>query len=184
MPKHTARSANRRRKSSGSPHAAAHDSVLVIGLGNPLRGDDAAGRIVAARLKRKNRRFLRVAEALGEGADLLELWAGSGKVIVVDAVDSGGKTGMIHRFDANRQALPVRFGGSSTHAIGLGEAVELARALNQLPSRLIVYGIEGRQFDMGSKPSAEVKRMVPRVVDRVVGEARTLLAAQAPVCGV
>ncbi len=92
MTNHAARVKKKRRKSGGLPHAAAHDSVLVIGLGNPLRGDDAAGRIVAARVKRKNHRFLRVAEASGKGADLLELWAGSGKVIVVDAVDSGGKT--------------------------------------------------------------------------------------------
>jgi hydrogenase maturation protease len=89
----------------------------------------------------------------------------------VDAVASGAETGMVHRFDAIQQKLPVRFHGGSTHGFGLGEAVELARALNQLPERLIVFGIEGKRFEVGSKLSTKVRRIVPHVVDRVLEEA-------------
>ncbi len=105
----------------------------------------------------------------------MELWAGAGTVIVVDAVASGGETGMVLRFDASRQTLPVQFNIGSTHAFGLGEAIELARALNQLPRRLIVFGIEGKRFDVGSKLSTEVKRIIPRVVERLLKEARQQL---------
>ena len=180
MPKNSARAGKGTQSSDGSPKPAAHSAVLVIGLGNPFRGDDSVGRIVAARVRRRNRPHLRVAESSGEGADLLELWADSGAVIVVDAVESGGKTGIVHRFEASQRALPVRFSNSSTHAFGLGEAVEMARALNQLPQRLIVFGIEGRRFDVGSKLSAEVKKAVPHVVECVVEEARRLLAPHVP----
>jgi hydrogenase maturation protease len=44
----------------------------------------------------------------------------------------------------------------STHAFGLSEAVELSRALNQLPSDLVIYGIEGEHFDAGTGPSRAV----------------------------
>ena len=37
--------------------------------------------------------------------------------------------------------------GSSTHALGLAEAMELARALGRLPP-VIVYGIEGKTFEI------------------------------------
>jgi hydrogenase maturation protease len=152
--------------------SATHPTVMVIGLGNPLRGDDSVGRIVAAGVKRRNQPFLKVVESSGEVTSLMELWADSGTVIVVDAVASGGATGMVHRFDASQQALPIRFNSGSTHALGLGEAVELARALHQLPQRLIVFGIEGKRFDVGSELSTDVKRIVPQVVDRVLEEAR------------
>jgi hydrogenase maturation protease len=55
----------------------------------------------------------------------------------------------------------------STHAIGVVEAIELARVLQQLPPRLIVYGIEGIQFDIGRELSEKVLQAVPDVVQRV-----------------
>jgi hydrogenase maturation protease len=166
-------SASRKRSNSGI-----QSEVLVIGVGNPLCGDDAAGRIVAARVRRRAKPFIRVVECSGEGADLLEMWANAGTVIVVDAVASGAEIGTVHRFEASREPLPVRFRQSSTHAFGLGEAVELARALHQLPKCLIVYGIAGRRFDMGSKPSPEVKRIIPSVVVRMLEEAASAGVAQ------
>lgn len=162
----------RSRKSCKSPRPAVKPAVLVIGLGNPLRGDDSIGRVVAARLKRRKPPRLKVVELPGDGTDLMELWQDAGVVIVVNALASGGEAGTVRRFDATEQPLPFRFDGNSTHALGLGEAVELARALHQLPRRLIVFGIEGKQFAVGSKLSSEVKRMVPHVVDRVMEEAR------------
>jgi hydrogenase maturation protease len=164
------RAAKRNRNAANHHSSAANSTVLVIGLGNPLCGDDSVGRIVAAGVRKQP--FIKVVESSGEGTSLIELWVGSGAVIIVDAIASDAETGMVHRFDASHQSLPVRFCGDSTHAFGLGEAVELARALNKLPRRLIVFGIEGKRFEVGSKVSAKVKRMVPGVVDRVLEEAR------------
>lgn len=172
------REAKRSRYNSNSFDSAAHSAVLVIGLGNPLRGDDSVGRIVAARVKRRKQPFLKVVECSGDGIELMELWSEASTVIVVDAVASGDETGTVHRFDASQQALPVRFSRGSTHDFGLGEAVELARALNQLPRRLIVFGIEGKQFDLGSALSAAVKKIVPHVVERVLEEAVSASAVQ------
>ena len=39
---------------------------------------------------------------------------------------------------------------TSTHAVGLAEAIELARTLGRLPARLVVYGIEGERFEAGT----------------------------------
>jgi hydrogenase maturation protease len=133
------------------------EQILIIGLGNDYRGDDAVGRALARRLQAIAGGNVRVMEESGEGASLIEAWEGADFVILIDAVHSGGAAGTIHRFDAAMQPVPGRFFHYSTHAFSVAEAVELARALNQLPPRLIVYGIEGKNVDSRVGLCPEVK---------------------------
>ncbi|HXY23116.1 MAG TPA: hydrogenase maturation protease [Candidatus Acidoferrum sp.] len=147
-------------------------NVLVIGIGNELRGDDAAGIVVARRIQERHLPGLQVLEHNGEGASLMEAWTGAQSVFIVDAVISGSAPGTIHRFDATRQPLPSQAFQSSTHAFGLREAVEVARALNLLPARLVIYGIEGKSFAAGEEISAELAQAATRVSERVLEEAR------------
>ena len=134
------------------------EHILIIGLGNDYRGDDAVGRVLARRLQAIAGDDVRVLEESGEGAALMESWKGANFVILIDTVHSGGAAGTAHRFDAATEPVPGSFFHYSTHAFSLAEAVELARALNQLPPRLIVYGIEGKNFDsrVGLSPEVEV----------------------------
>ena len=79
----------------------------------------------------------------------------------------------MHRFDA-REPLPPGWGrGVSTHALGVGEAVELVRSLGRMPERLVIYGIEGARFGHGEPMSAEVERAVEEVVARILAELGT-----------
>jgi hydrogenase maturation protease len=88
--------------------------------------------------------------------------------VLVDAVQSGAQPGTVHRVDASERPLPQELRGStSTHALGLGEAIELARALERLPRLVLVYGVEGARFDAGAELSAEVRVAVERVVDEL-----------------
>ena len=123
--------------------------TLVIGLGNAYRGDDGVGLVVTRRLRELALPNVTVREESGEGAALIEAWKNSDTVILVDAVQSGAAPGTVHRLDASRAPVPLRFFHYSTHAFSVAEAVELARALNQLPPRVILYGIEGRDFSAG-----------------------------------
>jgi hydrogenase maturation protease len=141
--------------------------ILLAGLGNDYRGDDAVGLVVARRLKAIGGDNVRVVEESGEGATLIEAWKGADLVILIDAVHSGGVAGTIHRFDAETQPIPSRFFHYSTHAFSVAEAVELARALDQLPAKLIVYGIEGKTFDSGIGLSAEAEAAADEVLRRV-----------------
>ena len=134
----------------------AGDRPRLIGLGNAWRGDDAAGLAVARRLDG-------VAHE-GDAVALLELWAGASQAVVVDAAASGAAPGTVHRFDGARP-LPARtLRSSSTHAFGLADAVELARALGRLPPRLEIYAIEGADFTLGAPLSPAVATAVERLV--------------------
>jgi hydrogenase maturation protease len=144
--------------------------MMIVGVGNRFRGDDAAGLSAAARLRE---RFpaLRVVECDGDVARLLEAWAGEEAVVVIDATASGAAPGTIRRFEAHREPLPAAFARGSTHAFGVAQSVELGRALGRLPARVVVYGIEGARFEPGLELSTEVAAAVESVVEAVAQEA-------------
>ena len=136
----------------------------LVGIGNPLRGDDAAGLLVARRVRElAGPDDVEVVELEGEPVRLLDAWEGAELAIVVDALCSGAEAGETSRFDVSREPLPAEAGASSTHALGLADVIELGRALGRLPARLIVIGIEGADFGAGAAPSEAVVRAVETV---------------------
>jgi len=143
---------------------------LFVGIGNPLRGDDAAGLLAARALRELGPEGGEGAELGGEPVGLIEAWRGAEAVVVADAVACGGEPGEVHRIDAAEGSLPAALAGSSTHAMGLAEAVELARALDRLPARLLVYGIEASRFEVGTAPAAAVRAAAERVAAAAAGE--------------
>ncbi len=140
--------------------------LQIIGIGNVYRSDDAAGILIARRLKAMRLKNAEVMEHNGEGTTLMDSWKPGGRVVIVDAVSSGAQAGTIHRIDARRQSIPSHLFSCSTHNLGLAEAVELARSLDRLPLSLEIIGIEGKCFDPGETVSCEVETSM----DTVVGE--------------
>ena len=145
--------------------------TVVIGVGNAYRGDDAAGREVARLVQERLPEELDVIVCELEPTRLIDAWDGAELAVLVDAVSSGAEPGTVHRFDATSEALPSREFRSSTHALGIGETIELARAIGRLPSRVVVFGIEGEVFGSGSGLSDPAEEGVERAVELVLEEA-------------
>ncbi len=145
-------------------------NILVIGIGNAYRSDDAAGLIAARRVKEQVSEHCSVIEHTGEGAALMELWKGADRVIVMDAVHSGAAPGTVSRFDATLRPFPAFMFRDSTHAFSLVQAVELSRALDQLPRQLIVYGVEGQNFKAGTNLSPAIEFAIKTLVQRALQE--------------
>jgi hydrogenase maturation protease len=143
---------------------------LIIGLGNPHRGDDRCGLDVVRALELRLGERARIVEGPEDVTELLALWSGAERVIVVDAVRSGRAAGTVHRFDLPPQELPSRLGSTSTHGLTLADAIELARSLDRLPPRMTVFGIEAGPVGLHSGLSDPVARAVAVVADRVVAE--------------
>jgi hydrogenase maturation protease len=142
-------------------------AIVVIGVGNGSRGDDAVGLEVARQLRQVGIDGVCIVERYGETTDLLETWKDAEAVILIDAVQAGGAPGTISRLDLRVDPLSHGMLSCSTHAFGVAEAIALGRALRQLPAQCILYGIEGRCFALGAELSADVARAVPEVVRRV-----------------
>ena len=139
--------------------------LRLIGVGNRWRGDDAAGLVVAARVRARRPRGIAVIEDRGEPLELIEACEGAQAAWLVDAVCSGAPPGTLHRFDAGERALPAGLFRVSTHRFGLADALELARALGRLPPRVVVYGIEGSRFAPGRPMSPAVAAAAERLAD-------------------
>ena len=151
--------------------ASGRPRSIVIGIGNPDRGDDMAGREVARRLRGTLPPGIAVVEQDGEPATLIAALGGATAAFIVDACASGMPPGTLHRFDLGAGPLPRRAAcGLSSHGLGLADAIELARALGQLPARCIVYAIEGQGFEIGAPLSPPVAQAVGDAVSRLRAE--------------
>ena len=109
--------------------------VLVIGLGNPDRGDDAVGALVVRSLAGRLPGDVTLRERSGDMLALLDDWAGYDAVICIDAAAPSGAPGRIHRLDPAVDTLERDFAFASSHAYGLAEAVALAGQLGLMPPR-------------------------------------------------
>jgi hydrogenase maturation protease len=137
---------------------------VVIGVGNPYRRDDAVGLVVAETVARRG---LRAVQSDGEPAGLLLAWEGADLAVIVDAVVCEPATpGRIHR----TLTLPAARGGTSSHGLGIPDAVALATALDRMPRRLVVYAVEAGDVSLGVGLSDPVAHAVPWLVDRVLAD--------------
>ncbi|MCO5167665.1 MAG: hydrogenase maturation protease [Planctomycetes bacterium] len=143
-------------------------TARVIGLGNRLRGDDGLGLEVAERLR--GTAGVEVLARESAPPDLFLAWGPEDDVVLVDAARSGSPPGTVLRFDAVAAALPCDLLRVSTHGDGAPAAVELARALERLPRRLVVLAVEGASFDLGAGLSAQVAQAVDAVARRALEE--------------
>jgi len=141
---------------------------LVIGIGNPDRGDDAAGPLVADAVTslRPDIDVVRLSDPLA----LVDLLAGRHLVIVVDAALTGRPPGTVGVLDVSDSPLPGERRGSTTssHGLSLGDAIELARALGRLPDRLLVVVVEGDAVELGQAPQPIVLASVTEATTQVL----------------
>lgn len=144
--------------------------MIVVGVGNPFRGDDAAG-LEAARRVRQLCPELSVVEWSADLLRLFDTLPQEDSVILVDALSSGAAPGTIRRWEAGRESLPESGPRTSTHGFGIAAAIELARLLGRLPPRVVLYGIEGKCFDEGAPLSGPVAAGLGELASRIVAEA-------------
>jgi hydrogenase maturation protease len=167
-------------------------ATLVVGIGNPWASDDGVGQEVVRRL-----------EALAEAQSrdggqapatfsttaqpdvaLLDALENCDTAIIVDAVSSGAGPGTVHR----RLWEPGTLDGrgverTSSHGFGVRELLDLALALDQLPERVILWGIETGSREPGQGLSAEVAAVVPAVVKELWDELMSMAQASHALTG-
>ncbi len=144
-----------------------NSDILIIGIGNEYRGDDAAGLLAARKLRNYDLKGIEVIENNGDGAELINKWTGRKKVILIDAVQSGSKPGTIHEFSAPGSILPSELFKFSTHLFSVPQAIYLSASLGNLPQELTIYGIEASSFESGTTITAEVEIAVNNIVHLV-----------------
>ncbi len=144
-----------------------HD-LVIIGIGNMYRGDDAVGLMVADELERSG---IRTIKCRGDATELMETWEGYTKAIIIDACPYMEEVGKIYRIDINEdEDILINAVRTSSHNFGLSEAIELSKLLKSLPDEVIIYAIEGEKFNNGDDISNKVKAAVLRACEQIKNE--------------
>ena len=144
-------------------------TLVVVGIGNEYREDDGVGLVVVAEIERRGLPNVRVVSTDGEPSRMIEAWSGADVAVVVDAVRLTDPTpGRVHRMLVDD--LPGHVSAASSHGLGVPEAVELARVLDRLPGRLVLYTVEVAETGFGVGLSDPVAAAVGDLVDTVLRE--------------
>mgnify|MGYP000007632646 FL=1 len=141
--------------------------VLVLGVGNPLMGDDGIGVELAHRLQERDYGpLVHVEEGGTLGMTLLPLLEDADTVILLDAVKTGAPPGTV--VTRSRDELPRHFSlVISPHQIGLKEVLVEAQLCVTLPRIITLVGVEAWHTDFCQPMSAEVREAVPQALDLV-----------------
>ena len=140
--------------------------TLVAGLGNDLRGDDAAGLLAAREIGALLLDNVDVEEHSGDVAALADSMSRHEQVVVIDAVVTGAPPGTLCELDPGVAATRSQ---SSSHGLGVREALAISRALGATPQVRLI-GIEGGQFELGTKPSPAVARGASEAAARIAAQ--------------
>ena len=150
---------------------------VVIGVGNPSRRDDGIGWAVATAAGRRLGQVVDVCWCDGEPGRLLDAWADADLAVVIDATYGAAEPGAIQLLSPSAAEGARSAARLGTHALGVGQAAALGRALGRLPRWLVIVGIEGHDHRFGDTLSGPVAAAVEPAADLV---ARLVLGVSQP----
>jgi hydrogenase maturation protease len=144
--------------------------TLILGMGNPILGDDSVGLRVAATLREiiGSPDINVITTELG-GINLLELLVGYDNAIIVDAMKTAhGKPGKISVF--NLESLDGTRHTGSTHNFDLSTTIELGKQLGlDLPRNITIFAVEIAAIDTFSEEcSPDVEQAIPQCIDKIL----------------
>jgi hydrogenase maturation protease len=154
--------------------------IVIVGLGQSFRGDDAAGLEAVRRWRAAHPAPEVRVEMVGlPGLQLLELLKGARAAIIVDAVQSGAEPGAIHIL-RGADIAPFTAGSDSAHGWGVAETLALGRQLcpDEMPAQITLIGIEVAQMALGQPFSAQVVAALPQAVEAIQQQIAQLQGSQ------
>jgi hydrogenase maturation protease len=153
--------------------------VAVIGIGQSLRGDDAAG-LEAIRQWRKtfpetaNRPEVQIEANELPGLALIDALNNVDAAILIDALQSSAKPGAIHRL-SEEDLTSFTSGSKSAHGWGAAETLRMRSQLTDTKINIRIIGIEAEQMELGKGLSKAVKEAMPKICEAIEEEIHTLL---------
>lgn len=161
-------------RANGTPRKREQSAeVLIIGLGNPILGDDGVGWKVARAIEERlgEREKVEVDCLAIGGLGLMERMLGYGRVILVDAIETGNlQPGAVTYFELHELQALGRGHTGSAHDATLGTALQAATAMGAAtPKRVDVVAIESRAcYDFSEELSPELNAAVPVATQMVL----------------
>ena len=144
-------------------------TILVLGIGNLVMSDDGAGVRVVQELQK---RYLfpphvEIMDGGTLGLDLLPKLEGIGRLLVVDAVETGGEPGTLVRLSG--EELPIALQTKvSPHQMGLKDLIAVAELMGHVPREMVLVGIQPAGIGMGAELSVHVAEQLEEMIANVL----------------
>lgn len=157
--------------------------LLILGLGNPLCGDDGAG---VAAVTRLGARYsvppgVVVLDGGTLGLSLLPHLQSARRAILVDAVNTGDPPGTLVRIEGDDVAHAAAH-KLSPHQVGVADLLDGALLSGRRPDRMVLLGVVPACIDLGTARSPQTDSKIDALVEIVIDEAARMgfLMTRAP----
>ncbi len=143
--------------------------TLILGLGNPILGDDAIGWMVAQKVYERVKGavvFLELASV--GGIYILDILSGYNRVLIVDAAKTGkNKIGTLFQVEIRKEDIKPSF--CMMHQIDIFQVLDMGMKLKlDMPEVISLYGIEVKNCQNYSEQiSSCVKAAIPQIVNQI-----------------
>jgi len=156
---------------TSTPDKLDSQDLLVLGIGNPLMGDDGVGnQVIELLAERDLPPNVKIEDAGLPGRGLPAWFEGWSNVILVDAVQMGRSPGSWRRFQTEEVQFVLENDALSLHQPDLACGLALAQALELLPENLVLYGVEPAVVNPGEALSPAVRHSLPDVVASILND--------------
>ena len=139
--------------------------ICVLGLGNLMRVDDAAGMMAVRALAEsglvRESAFGEIAFVEGGtlGLDLMHALTGVTHLLALDAVDTGAEPGTLVRFGKDELGrIPV---GKSAHLLGFSDLIGVLKLMGDEPEEIVLLGVQPELIDWGTELTDAVQQAMP-----------------------
>lgn len=171
------RPASQSKVERGAAKAAA--SLRVVGLGNPVAGDDSVGLEIVNRLRARGDCEGELVSLPQAGVGLMDALENVEAVLFIDAVSSGSPAGTLHLVPLpSGEVAPRALATLSSHGWGLAETLKLMEALGRAIPRLALLGVELGTVEPGAARSPAVEAAMETLVERFPAVYAFLAAAE------
>jgi hydrogenase maturation protease len=143
----------------------------VLGLGNPLRGDDGIGAAVIQSLQQRTLPAgVRLLDGGTPGLETVLLLQQCARAIIIDAADMQQAPGAYSVFTLDEVALKSGdlYQRVTVHYAGLAEALALGEAMGLLPREIVIVGVQPAAVGWEIGLSAPVQAAVEPVAQAVM----------------
>ena len=156
--------------------------LLVLGIGSPF-GDDRLGWDVISLLQQRPRLLPYMPNTLSlqccdrPGLRLLELIRNAKQVFLVDALKTNTTPGKVHRLCNDE--ITAQCNSLSSHEIGVAQALQLGKVLQQLPSEISLFAIAIKGDNLTFECSVTIDHAIKQLADQLEVEILNLLGSVA-----
>jgi hydrogenase maturation protease len=146
-------------------------NAVVLGIGNTILTDEAAGVRTVEALERAYRMPANVLVIDGgtSGMEMIEDLSNLDFLLVVDVVKTGAAPGSLVKIAGDE--IPVFFRDKlSPHQIGLPDVLASLELLEAIPKEIVVIGVEPISLELGTDMTPTIAGCIPQLMGMAVAE--------------